>query len=74
MITRHKPSKLTKILSDFGGRGLAKCAQREGRKGGRGKRKPVGMAKEFDSGIYVMFKLTIWIAGTNDRVIINFEL
>ena len=52
------------------------CKEREGRKGGRGERKPAGMAKDFDSqilGIYVMFKLTIWVAGTDDRVIINFE-
>ena len=52
------------------------CKEREGRKGGRGERKPVRMAKDFDSqilGIYVMFKLTIWVAGTDDRVIINFE-
>ena len=53
------------------------CKEREGRKGGRGERKPVGMAKDFDSqilGIYVMFKLTIWVAGTDDRVIITSSL
>ena len=34
------------------------------------------MAKDFDfqiSVIYVMFKFTIWVAGTDDRVILNFE-
>ena len=52
---------------------VVKCAQREEKEMGRGKR---GMAKDFDlqiPAIYVMFKLTIWVAGTDDRVIIDLE-
>ena len=50
------------------------CTREEKERGG-GKREPLGMATDFDLQIlviYVMFKLTIWVAGTDDRVI-NFE-
>ena len=42
----------------------------------RGEREPIGIAKDFDfqiPTIYVMFKLTIWVADTDDRVILNFQ-
>ena len=54
---------------------MEKCAQGEEKEKGGGKREPVGMATDFNLQIlvmYVMFKLTVWVAGTDDRVI-NFE-
>ena len=42
------------------------CEQKEEKERGRGKREPVGMAKDFDfqmPAIYVMFKLSIWVAS-----------
>ena len=52
------------------------CEQGEGigKEGGRGKREPVGMAKDFDfqmPKIYVIFKLTIQVARTFSRKIRN---
>ena len=53
---------------------ISLCTERgEGKGRGKGM---VGMAKDFDFKIpviYVMFKLTIWVVGTDDRVILNFE-
>ena len=46
---------------------LIACEQGEGKERGRGKREPVGMAKDFDFQmpvIYVIFKLTIQVAST----------
>ena len=45
-----------------------------GRKGGKEKREPVGMPKDFDFHILVidvMFKLTYWVASTT--TVANFE-
>ena len=43
--------------------------RQKGKKGGRGKRVPVGMAKDFNFQIpviCVMFILTVWVAGMDD--------
>ena len=50
------------------------CEQTEEKETGRGKREPVGMAKDFDfqmSVVYVMFRLTIWVASTTRTVNLN---
>ena len=42
-----------------------------GRKGEKGQREPVGMAKDFDfqmSVVYVMLKLTIQVASTTTAI------
>ena len=44
---------------------------KRGRKGGKEKREPVGMPKDFDFHIDVMFKLTYWVASTTTAA--NFE-
>ena len=52
--------------------GLA-CEQEQGKERGRGKREHVGMAKDFNFQmpvIYFMLKLTIWVASTTTA---NFE-
>ena len=49
------------------------CEQEQGKERGRGKREPVGMAKDFNFQtqiIYFMFKLSIWVASTTTA---NFE-
>ena len=43
------------------------CEQGEGKEMGREKREPLGMEKDFNFQmpvIYIMFKLTIWVAST----------